>query len=112
MWERIRPSTVESRASSDYVSPPRRLAAFLRDFLPEQKLQLLFPLGSLLLLVGASHWWFELELPHITEPFGSQMSADWGLMNRLTHSIVVWVSVEEQITHVLVRFGFLASLVL
>ncbi len=51
-----------SSASSAHRSPPERIAVFLRDFLPEQNRQLLFPLASLLLLLGASHPWYRLPI--------------------------------------------------
>lgn len=40
-------------------SPVWRIGFFLRDFLPENNLQLLFPLGTFLLLLGWEYWeWF------------------------------------------------------
>ncbi|HEV3480704.1 MAG TPA: CPBP family glutamic-type intramembrane protease [Candidatus Acidoferrales bacterium] len=39
------------------LASSRRLGAFLRDFLPEKNLQLLFPFASLVLFVGGSSPW-------------------------------------------------------
>jgi hypothetical protein len=99
-------------ASSDYNSPPARVAAFLRDFLPEQNLQLLFPLGSFLLLLGNRHLWFGLDWRGITDRFHPEFGIDHRLLEQLMHSIAMWVSLEEQLAHVFVQFGFLASMLL
>ena len=40
-----------------FLASFRRLSAYLRDFLPEQNLQLLFPFASFVLLVGGSSPW-------------------------------------------------------
>jgi membrane protease YdiL (CAAX protease family) len=49
---------MEPTLQPEYRSPIARLGTFLRDFLPEQNLQFLFPLGSFLLLLGAKYAWY------------------------------------------------------
>ena len=84
--------------SSGYISPPARLAAFLRDFLPEQNLQPLFPLGSFLLLLGVSHAWYRLELPGLFETLRQRdFKVEPDSFRQFTHSYAAWVQIEEQI---------------
>jgi membrane protease YdiL (CAAX protease family) len=49
---------MEPTIQHEYRSPASRLGIFLRDFLPEQNLQFLFPLASFLLLLGAKYAWY------------------------------------------------------
>ncbi len=111
-YQRDTPSTMEPREQPGYVSPPAKVVAFVRDFVPQQMAKLLFPLGSLLLLLGASNFWFKIELPYIPESYLSQVSHNTAAFEHLTRAITMWVSLEEKFAHLLVRVGFLASLVL
>ena len=97
----------------EYRSPIERLAHFIRSFLPAQNLQLLFPLGSFLLLLGASHVWYQLRLPGVFEAMHQQnFQIDSNAFQQFNHSYNVWVVVEEQIAMGLVRFACFASLVI
>jgi len=95
-------------------SPIQRRAHFIRDFLPAQNLQLLFPLGSFLLLLGASRAWYLLRLPQEFDAFLRQQNyqIDPDAYQRFTHAYQTWVSIEESIAMAAVRFAFFASLVL
>jgi membrane protease YdiL (CAAX protease family) len=105
---------MESTSIPEYRSLIERLALFIRGFLPAQNLQLLFPLGSFLLLLGASHGWFLLRLPQAFEAVVRQQNfqLDPNAFDRFNHSYDVWVLIEERIAMALVRFAFFASLVL
>jgi membrane protease YdiL (CAAX protease family) len=98
--------------SSGNAPPFERFVRFFNDLLPEQNLQLLFPLASLLLMLGASHFWFRLDLGPAAEAFRLQFGVDRSALDQLTHSIAVWVSLEQELARAIVTFGFLASLVL
>jgi membrane protease YdiL (CAAX protease family) len=105
---------MESPTNREYRSPIERLALFIRDFLPVQSLQLLFPLGSFLLLLGASHSWYLLRLPQEFEAVLQQRNyqVDPNAYQRFTHAYQAWVVVEESIAMAVVRFASFASLVL
>lgn len=103
----------ESASTPEYHSPVARIARFVRDFLPAQYLQLLFPLGSVLLLIGASSGWYRLNLPGVFEAMQQWRSLiDPNTFARFTHYITDWVSIEEQIARVFAVFASIASLVL
>jgi hypothetical protein len=103
-----------SAKKSDYNSPLERLAFFLGDFLPVQNLQLFFPLGTFLLLLGASHTWLALRLPPEFGAFLRQhdYQIDPNAYQRFTHAYQAWVLVEETVAMTAVRFAFYASMVL
>jgi membrane protease YdiL (CAAX protease family) len=104
---------MESTSIPKYRSPIERLALFIRSFLPAQNLQLLFPLGSFLLLLGASHVWYQLRLPGVFEAVQQQnFPIDSNAFQQFNHSYNVWVVIEEQIAMGFVRFACFASLVL
>jgi membrane protease YdiL (CAAX protease family) len=105
---------MRSAQSPEHHSPIQRLAHFIRDFLPAHNLQLLFPLGSFLLLLGASRAWYLLRLPQEFEAFLRQQNyeIDPAAYQRFTHAYQAWVSIEESIAMAAVRFAFFASLVL
>jgi len=48
---------MDDKLNSMVATPFRRVGLFLRDFLPENNLQLLFPFASLVLYIGASRPW-------------------------------------------------------
>jgi hypothetical protein len=86
---------------------------FIRDFLPAQNLQLVFPLGSFLLLLGASHSWYLLQLPIAFEALQqSGFQVDHNAFQHFVHSYNEWVVIEEEIAMGLARFACFASLVL
>lgn len=97
-----------------YRSPIARLWVFTRDFLPVHNLQLLFPLGSFLLLLGSSHSWYLLRLPQEFDAVLRQQNyqMDRSAYDRFTHAYQAWVLIEETIAMTAVRFAFYASLVL
>jgi membrane protease YdiL (CAAX protease family) len=104
---------MEPTTQPEYRSPASRLGNFLRDFLPEQNLQLLFPLGSFLLLLGASHFWYRIQLPGVWEAarqLHSQVDSD--ALQQFTRSLTAWVALQEQFARYLVQLAFLASLIL
>jgi membrane protease YdiL (CAAX protease family) len=104
---------MESVTAPRHSSPIERLAFFIRDFLPTHNLQLLFPLGSFLLLLGASHSWYRLWLPGVFEAVQQQnFHVDSNAFQQFTHAYTVWVVIEEQIAMSLARFACFASLVL
>lgn len=92
----------------------KRLALFVRDFLPSQSLQLLFPLGTFLLLLGASRAWYLLRLPQEFNAFLRQHNyqIDPNAYQRFTHAYQAWVLFEETVAMAAVRFAAFASLVL
>ena len=102
------------KSADSLRSPIQRLAHFIRDFLPAQNLQLLFPLGSFLLLLGISHTWYLLRLPQEFEAVLRQQNyqVDPNAYQRFTHAYQAWVLAEESIAMAAVRFAFFASLVL
>lgn len=89
-----------------------RIRLFIRDFLPAQNLQFLFPLTSLLLLLGASHSWYLLRLPPAVTALLQQPQTDTNAIQHALHSYATWVELPEQIAIGLVYFAFVASLVL
>ena len=104
---------MESTAQPEYRSPIARLGTFLRDFLPEQNLQVLFPLASFLLLLGASHFWYRIQLPGVFEVLQQRNSqVDPQAFQQFNHSYRAWVQLEEQIALALTRLAFFASLIL
>jgi hypothetical protein len=104
---------MESTSIPGYRWPIERLALFIRGFLPAQNLRLLFPLGSFLLFLGASHVWYQLRLPRVFEEMQQQnFPIDSNAFQQFNHSYNVWVVIEEQIAMSLVRFACFASLVL
>jgi membrane protease YdiL (CAAX protease family) len=104
---------MESLSTPGYRSPIERLVVFIHDFLPAQNLQLLFPLGSFLLLLGASHPWYLLRLPGVFEAVQQQgFQVDSNAFQQFIHSYNVWVVIEGQIAMGLARFACFASLVL
>jgi membrane protease YdiL (CAAX protease family) len=97
-----------STGSPGLVWPVARFARFLRDFMPAQTLQLLFPLGSFLLFLGASYPWYRFPI--------SQVSLDT-LVNQpqvedFIRSINAWAGWEQFAPELLVQLAFLASVVL
>src|SRR5207245_2255791 len=60
---RINLILMKSPDNPEYRSQIQRLAHFIGELLPAQSLQLLFPFGSFLLFLGASHTWYLLRLP-------------------------------------------------
>jgi membrane protease YdiL (CAAX protease family) len=102
------------KSADSLRSPIQRLANFIRDFLPAQNLQLLFPLSSFLLLLGASHAWYLLRLPQEFDAVLRQQNyqVDPNAYERFTHAYQAWVVVEESIAMAAVRFASFASLVL
>ena len=102
------------KSADSLFSPIQRLAHFIRDFLPAQSLQLLFPLGSFLLFLGASRAWYLLRLPQEFDAFLRQQNyqIDPNAYQRFTHAYQAWVVIEESIAMAAVRFAFFASLVL
>lgn len=104
---------MESVSVPGYRSPIERLVLFIRDFLPAQNLQLLFPLGSFLLLLGASHSWYQLRLPGVFEALRQQsFKVNPNAFQQFIHSYNVWVVIEEKIALSLAQFASFASLVL
>jgi hypothetical protein len=105
---------MEGASHPAYRSPVERLGLFVRNFLPDQNLQLLFPLGASLLLLGASHTWYLLRLPREFDAVLRQSNYQFDLKawDRFNHAYYAWVVVEEAIAMAAVRFGFFASLVL
>ena len=104
---------MEPTLQPEYRSPIARLGTFLRDFLPEQNLQLLFPLGSFLLLLGASHFWYRIQLPGVFEVLQQRnFQVDPQAFQQFNHSYTVWVLIEEQIAKALTRLAFFTSLML
>lgn len=95
--------TVESTGSPESASLAWRLGAFLGGFLPEQNLQLLFPLASFLLLVGASYLWFRVV--------GLEDSSYRELLTDLVAHRRIWEPLEK-LLRLLVECAFFASLVL
>lgn len=96
-----------------YRSPIQRVGSFLRDFLPEQKLQLLFPLGSLLLLLGTSYSWYRLDLPGVAEVLCIRdHHVDAATFQGFTRSYFVWVQLEELIARAMTQIAFVATLIL
>lgn len=89
------------------------MARFVRDFLPAQFLQLLFPLGSLLLLIGASTWWYRLSLPGVFEAMQHwNSSVQLDALPRFQSFYVLLVRIEESTAMAFARFACIASLVL
>ncbi|MFZ0639181.1 MAG: type II CAAX endopeptidase family protein [Candidatus Acidiferrales bacterium] len=104
---------MESVDAPEYHSPIERLAFFIRDFLPAHALQLLFPLGSFLLLLGASHSWYVLRLPGAFEALQQPgFQVDHNALQQFMHSYNAWVVTEEEIAMGLARVACFASLVL
>ncbi len=99
---------MEPTLQPEYRSPIARLGTFLRDFLPEQNLQLLFPLASFLLLLGASHPWYRFPISGVRfDTLANQAQAEQ--FNRSTNA---WAGWEQLGPELLVRFAFFASIVL
>ncbi|MGH9733950.1 MAG: lysostaphin resistance A-like protein [Candidatus Acidiferrales bacterium] len=90
------------------MSPISKLAAFVREFLPEQWPQLLFPLASFLLLLGTSYPWYHLSLAGF-EPDKLAKSAE---ATRAMRTLDFLARSNQVVPQFLVRFGFFASLVL
>jgi membrane protease YdiL (CAAX protease family) len=105
---------MKSADTPDYRSPIQRFTHFIRDFRPALSPQLLFPLGSFFLLLGASHTWYLLRLPQEFEAVLRQQNyqVDPNAYQRFTHAYQAWVLVEESIAMASVRFASFASLVL
>lgn len=99
---------MEPRDRDGYVSAPARVVAFVRGFLPEQTLQLLFPLASLLLLLGATYPWYHLPITGFRlGTVANSLQAERAVL--ALRRIGGW---PEAVPELLVRFGFFASLVL
>ena len=99
---------MERTGESGYVSPPARLAAFVRAFIPEQLAQLLFPLASFLLLLGASHPWYHLPVAG----FKADMVANPAEAARVVRALNLVEGWERAVPRFLAQFGFFASLAL
>lgn len=84
----------------------RRLSAFLRDFLPENNLQLLFPFASLVLFVGGSSPW--LPPGHVlSDPqFQHQDGMLWFDISTRLHLLRYYAILDA------VSFSFLGSIAL
>ncbi|HUJ33513.1 MAG TPA: CPBP family glutamic-type intramembrane protease [Candidatus Acidoferrum sp.] len=105
---------MESSGTSQFRSPLAGLGIFLRDFLPEQSLQLLFPLGSFLLLLGGTHFWYELQLPGVSEALrqSPRFPVDPYALQRFTHALTAWAGLADLLARNFAQFAFLASLIL
>lgn len=89
-----------------FLASFRRLSAFLRDFLPEQNLQLLFPFASLVLFVGGSSPW--LPPGHVlSDPqFQHQDATLWFDISTRLHLLRYYAILDA------VSFSFLGSVAL
>ncbi len=90
------------------MSRPARLAAFVRAFIPEQLVQLLFPVASFLLLLGASYPWYHLPVAG----FKPDMVANPAEAARVARALNLVEGWEQAVPRFLAQFGFFASLAL
>lgn len=92
-----------------HASVAKRLLSFVRDFLPAQNLQLLFPLASSLLLVAASRSWYVLQMPN-AGMFGNQ-GVDPNAVQHFIRSYYPSV-VAQEVAICLTQFAALAGFIL